>query len=432
MPSHESSKSLAHKTINERTSESLDKDDVEKEVAYLVKNFHKFLKMKNNGKSFGKGKFLSFKNDKKDFKKKDAKESSPPQGIVCYECNGHGHLKECLNYLRGKGKVLTTTISDSESSSLNSEDECDGDGNYFAFMAITSVDSKGELRELNEEFGEHIDVEEDEVSNDEEVYLDEGDRKLQVVYNALLEDCGKYAKVVKSVIKKMKRIEKDHKSTLVQLKDTKCEVKNLKEELLNAYSKIKFLKLEVIQANVKVERITTKMLDNTLSSQKAFLDKARLGYTSEGSTSEELGREIKFVSAKVMEKPNVETPIVEKKVVEAKSKAKGKSLPKSQRRSRVKHFCYHCGIRGHTRPNCFKLFALIRADLQHPQGNVRGKQAKEENGGQLIGDIMEMLNISLCLVSFTPRFESYFVHSPPSKDLTQNTHVVWVKKVTYA
>ena len=276
MPSHESSKSLAHKTINERTSESLDKDDVEKEVAYLVKNFHKFLKMKNNGKSFGKGKFLSFKNDKKDFKKKDAKESSPPQGIVCYECNGHGHLKECLNYLRGKGKVLTTTISDSESSSLNSEDECDGDGNYFAFMAITSVDSKGELRELNEEFGEHIDVEEDEVSNDEEVYLDEGDRKLQVVYDTLLENCGKFAKVTKCAIKKMKRIEEDHKFTLVQLKDAKCEVHNLKEELLNAYLKIKFLKLEVIQANVKVKRITTKKLDSVLSSQKAFLDKTGL------------------------------------------------------------------------------------------------------------------------------------------------------------
>jgi len=35
-----------------------------------------------------------------------------------------------------------------------------------------------------------------------------------VVYDALLEDCGKYAKVAKSVVKKMKRFEEDHKSTL--------------------------------------------------------------------------------------------------------------------------------------------------------------------------------------------------------------------------
>ena len=59
LPSRKSSKSLALKTINERTGDSSDKDDVEKEVVYLAKNFRKFLKMKNNGKSFGKGKFPS-------------------------------------------------------------------------------------------------------------------------------------------------------------------------------------------------------------------------------------------------------------------------------------------------------------------------------------------------------------------------------------
>ena len=77
LPSHKPSKLLALKTINDRTDYSLDEEDVENEVAYLAKNFRKFLKMKNNGKSFGKGKFLSIKNDKKDFKKKDVKESSP-------------------------------------------------------------------------------------------------------------------------------------------------------------------------------------------------------------------------------------------------------------------------------------------------------------------------------------------------------------------
>ena len=107
LPSHNSSRSLALKTINARTNDSSDEDDVEKEVAYVAKNFRKFIKMKNNGKSFGKGKFSSSKNDKRDFKKKDAKDPSLSQGVVCYECNGHGHLKkECLNYLRGKGKVL--------------------------------------------------------------------------------------------------------------------------------------------------------------------------------------------------------------------------------------------------------------------------------------------------------------------------------------
>ena len=162
--------------------------------------------------------------------------------------------------------MLTTTLSDLESSNSNAEGECDSDGNYSSFMAITTVDSRDELSDLVKELGVYSEGEEIEVSNDEDVYLNEGDKNLQEVYDALLEDYGKYAKVAKSAVKKMKKIEEDHKSTLVQLKDAKCEVEELKEELLNAYSKIKFLELEVIQANVKLECITTKKLDSVLSS----------------------------------------------------------------------------------------------------------------------------------------------------------------------
>ena len=39
LPSHKSNKSLALKTINERTGDSSDEDEVEKKVTYLVKNF---------------------------------------------------------------------------------------------------------------------------------------------------------------------------------------------------------------------------------------------------------------------------------------------------------------------------------------------------------------------------------------------------------
>ena len=63
----------------------------------------------------------------------------------------------------------------------------------------------------------------------------------------------------------------------------------------------------------------------------------------------------------------------------------------------------------------------------------RGAQAKGDSKGHLIGDVMEILkNISLCLSSFTPRFESYVGRTPPSKALTQNTCKAWVQKATYA
>lgn len=89
----------------------------------------------------------------------------------------------------------------------------------------------------------------------------------------------------------------------------------------------------------------------------------------------------------------------------------------------MKHFCHHCGVRGHTRPNCFKLYAHKRANSLHDQESSRrmprGKQAKGEDEGQLIGDVMEMLrNISSCLASFIPKFESYVGRTPPTKDFT--------------
>ena len=128
----------------------------------------------------------------------------------------------------------------------------------------------------------------------------------------------------------------------MQLKEAKCEVEGLKGELVEAYSKIKFLELEIIQANVKVECISTKKLDNMLSSQKSSYDKTGLGYTEEWSSSSEPKKEVRFVSTNNEEKLKevkleIETPAVVKRTVGAKPKEKGKSLPKNQRGPQVKH-----------------------------------------------------------------------------------------------
>ena len=148
---------------------------------------------------------------------------------MCYECNGHGHLKkECPNYLRGKGKVYATTLSDIDSSNSDSEESCDGKGNYIAFMAIAPVQSSDDLSLLVEEVGQHTEVELMgivEESDDEE---DEGIMGLQESYNTLLKKTGEYARVAKAAIKKMKRAEQDYKSLLVRYKETKCEVEMLR------------------------------------------------------------------------------------------------------------------------------------------------------------------------------------------------------------
>ena len=178
LPNQRKSKSLALKTVNERMDvhDSSDDDAVKKDVAYLTKNFLKFLKFKNSGKFVDKGKFQSSRREKRELKKKDGKESQSTQGITCFECNGHGHFKkECPNYLKSKGKVYATTLSDSDSSNSDFDESCDGEGNYFTFMTIAHVESSEDLNLLVQELGEHSDeeslgiMEESDVEEDENV-----------------------------------------------------------------------------------------------------------------------------------------------------------------------------------------------------------------------------------------------------------------------
>ena len=86
-------------------------------------------------------------------------------------------------------------------------------------MVIAPVDSLEDLSLLVEELNEHTEVESmgiGEESNDE----DEGPKELQESYNSLLEKTGKYVRMAKAAIRKMKKAEQDYKSILVRYKDT--------------------------------------------------------------------------------------------------------------------------------------------------------------------------------------------------------------------
>ena len=68
-----------------------------------------------------------------------------------------------------------------------------------------------------------------------------------------------------------------------------------------------------MQANAKIERVTTKKLDDVISSQKSFSDKSGLGYTGGSSSSGNVTKEVKFIKGKesadvgpTAEKPKIE------------------------------------------------------------------------------------------------------------------------------
>ena len=125
-----------------------------------------------------------------------------------------------------------------------------------------------------------------------------------------------------------------------------------------------------MQANAKIERVTTKKLDDVISSQKSFSDKSGLGYTGGSSSSGNVTKEVMFIKAKESSDvgPTAEEPKIEEKrnvgnerLLNSRNQSVGrsescaKSRPRPQRGPRSTYVCHHCGLQGHIRPNCQKL-----------------------------------------------------------------------------
>ena len=83
--------------------------------------------------------------------------------------------------------MYATTLSDSDSSDSESEESCDGEGNYSAFMTIAHVEFSDELNLLVRDLGEHSDKESLGVAKESDAEEDESTANLQENYNSLLE-----------------------------------------------------------------------------------------------------------------------------------------------------------------------------------------------------------------------------------------------------
>ena len=217
-----------------------------------------------------------------------------------------------------------------------------------------------------------------------DVEEDENVTCLQENYNSHFEKLGEYARVAKAAMKKMKKAEEDYRSLLMHHKEAKCEIEKLNGELSETYTKVRFLEQEIVQANAKIERVSTKKLNDVISSQKQFSDKSGLGYTGGNSSSGSVTKEMKFIKAKeqievspTAEKPKMEEKrnVGDKRMLNnsykqsvGRSESRAKSRPRSQRSPRSNYVCHHCGLQGHTRPNCQKLRAMNNASAPRSRG----------------------------------------------------------------
>ena len=215
------------------------------------------------------------------------------------------------------------------------EESCDKEGNYSAFMTIAHVESSNELNLLVQELGVHSDEESFGVVVESDAEEDENTANLQDNYNSLLERSGEYTRVAKAAVRKMKKAEEDYKSFLIRYKEAKCEIETLNGELSEAYTKVKFLEQKIVQANAKIERVSTKKLDDVISSQKHFSDKSGLGYTGGSSSSSNITKEVKFIKAK---EPVEVGPTTEKPKIEEKRNVENQRMVNNPRNQSVGRF----------------------------------------------------------------------------------------------
>ena len=135
-------------------------------------------------------------------------------------------------------------------------------------------------------------------------------------------------------------------------------------------------------------------------------------------------KEVKFIKAKesfevgpTAEKPKME----EKRNVENKwmlnnphnqsvgrSESRAKSRSRPQRGPRSNYVCHHCGLQGHTQPNCQKLRVMNSATAPRSRAprndwrNWAGEPSRDQSGDPGMMDVMKMIGaFTNCLESFT-------------------------------
>ena len=135
---------MALKSVDNVDVSGFDDELSATKIAYLAKNFRKFLK-NNNRRAKGKNiaEPRNFRrndptkvNNIEKPKEKVGQSSNNSVDQQCFGCQGYGHVKsECPTFLRSKGKAMIVTLSNDE----NSDDRsgCDEDGNFIHYYCCS-------------------------------------------------------------------------------------------------------------------------------------------------------------------------------------------------------------------------------------------------------------------------------------------------------
>ncbi|KAG5562441.1 hypothetical protein RHGRI_005244 [Rhododendron griersonianum] len=294
-----------------------------------------------------------------------------PAGPKCFECHGYGHFShECVNMIKKKTNFKANIIKDDDIELDNPKEEQIDNTNFVAFGVS-----------LQSNFSEH---ESSDDSDDEEGDEFEDVQELREKYEMLYKESVKIVETNLELAKKYKEsnVELEIAKKQVEefqrlLSDVTSERDKLRKEVGSLQEKnglliesdticegkVKELNIELTSANNVFERLNTgsKKLNNILDVQRATSDRSGLGFHG-ASSSKQIGGKLNEAKAKeVMPKfcpINIAKNIV-KKPLDSKKATPPKFIPT----------CHYCQVKGHIRPNCFKLHGYPTAKHSYAINN---------------------------------------------------------------
>ena len=382
------SKNFALKGIEEEIEDSKNEDendDEDEDLTFITDEIIKLLQFRKKDKG---------KPPRKSKSSKKGKNEKP--FIQCYECKGFGHMRiEYPNYLmkektkKSKDKGLVATWSDTKDDSFDEYvDEC---GHFMAFAAITD-------KVIVENASDNENSSDDEVPKK---------MTLQEAYDKLCTEFIKSKNTSHLCRKELNEVKTEKVDLLVKVNETTRLVETLVVENTSLEKKIKNLEVELSQVRTQIERMFSVKLDEVLSTQKPSSDKTGLDYAVSSGPSSTVSRS-KTIFVLQSEKGNKD---MKSKINMANSKSFVRS-----------HVCHHCGVSGHIRPNCFKLY--IRKQVS------KWSQVSSQRPTLLFGELLKVLSF---LTHFQENFNSSMSFSRHSRTCAfsssrPKTRAVWVRK----
>ena len=281
--------------------------------------------------------------------------------------------QECPTYLKsiGKSKALAATLSDIEPKDYF-DDEDDRILNVFT---ATVNPTEGII--------EDVDEEEELVDSKFEKMDDQDD--IHTTYEKLYKLFEKHEKLYRLTTKKLSDVELDREELSTKFDEANQIIGALKFENNFLAEKTKKLEAQLFQVRAQLERASSAKLDEMFSLQKSASNRIGLGYgfSSSNITSNSTTVFVPPSNNVEIENNDVKTDLASENIDKGKSilgvppkqdKKKAKN-PRTKKdnfqkpKQKKQHLYHHCGVAGHTRPNCYKQLATQQSNGMIAFGN---------------------------------------------------------------